>query len=150
MLAVIRIGVIIKSTAPDTKRTTAQLTVEGFRSHTTSHQLVSAAATNTTHNKHQRANLRVRHYCCRAKAINITFVCVCVCVCLVRAHACVCPGAWACACCCLHVALLIQHATRMVHIVTSVVASLAPSYFSTLYHKRHDLKKKLLNTKYVF
>jgi hypothetical protein len=49
------------------------------------------------------------------------------------------------------VALLIRHATRMRHIVSSFVASLAPSYFSTLSHKRHDFrkKKKLLNIKCV-
>jgi hypothetical protein len=51
-----------------------------------------------------------------------------------------------------HVALLIQHATRMRHTVTSFVTRLAPSYFSTLSHKQHDFrkKKKVLNLKYVF
>ena len=43
----------------------------------------------------------------------------------------------------LLVALLIQHATRMCHIVTSFVAPLAPPYFSTLSHKRHDFRKKI-------
>jgi hypothetical protein len=38
---------------------------------------------------------------------------------------------------------LIQHATLMPHIVTSFVASLAPSHFSTLSHKRYDLQKKV-------
>jgi hypothetical protein len=41
----------------------------------------------------------------------------------------------ACACACMHVALLIQHATRVRHIVTSFVALLAPPSFSTLPHK---------------
>ena len=36
-----------------------------------------------------------------------------------------------CVCVRVHVALLIQHATRMRHIVTSYVAPLAPPYFST-------------------
>jgi hypothetical protein len=38
--------------------------------------------------------------------------------------------------------MLIQHAARMRHIVTFFVAPLPPPYFSTLAHKRHDLKKK--------
>jgi hypothetical protein len=58
------------------------------------------------------------------------FVCACA-----RA----CQGAWAC----VHVALLIQHATRMRHIVVSFVAPLAPPYFSTLSHKRRDYRKKV-------
>jgi hypothetical protein len=64
--------------------------------------------------------------CCR-KAIRIYFsVCVCVCmracVC-VYMRVCECPGAWACARSCLRVALLIQHATHIRHVVTSFVAS---------------------------
>ena len=38
----------------------------------------------------------------------------------------------------VHVALLIQHVTRMRHIVTSFVPPMAPPYFSTLSHKRRD------------
>jgi hypothetical protein len=50
----------------------------------------------------------------------------------------------------VHTALLIQHAARMRHIVTSFVASWSP-HFSTFAHKRCDFwKKKLLNTKCVF
>ena len=94
------------------------------------------------------------------------FLCVCVCMCArVRAcvwmprrlgvclhmRACGCRGAWACICACVHVALLIQHASRMRHIVTSLVAPLVEPYFSTLSNKGHCfLEKKLLNTKCVF
>ena len=54
---------------------------------------------------------------------------------------------WACACACVRVTLLIPHATRMLHIVTSFVAPLA----SKLSHNGHDFrKKKLLNIKCVF
>jgi hypothetical protein len=38
-------------------------------------------------------------------------------------------------CVCMHVALLIQHATCMHHILTSFVAPLAPPYFLTLSQK---------------
>jgi hypothetical protein len=48
------------------------------------------------------------------------------------------------------VALIIQHATRMRHIVLSFVASLAPSNFSTLSHKAHNFRKTVLNIKCVF
>ena len=59
----------------------------------------------------------------------------------------VCPGAWACACACVHVTLLIQHAIRIRHIVTSLVPPLAPPYFSTLCHKWHDFRKKVIELK---
>ena len=49
----------------------------------------------------------------------------------------------------MHVALLIEHATRMRYIVMSFLAPLAQLYFWTVSHKRHDLKR-LLNTKCVF
>jgi hypothetical protein len=52
------------------------------------------------------------------------YLCVCVCVCA-RAGV----GAWASARACVRVGLLIQHATRMRHVVTSFVAPLAPPYF---------------------
>jgi hypothetical protein len=42
----------------------------------------------------------------------------------------------------VHVALLIQDATCMRHIVTSFVAYLVQPNFSTLSHKRHDFRKK--------
>ena len=62
-----------------------------------------------------------------------------------RAFACVhwFPSAWACAC----VALLIQHATRMRHIVVSPVTSLAPPHFSTLPDKGHDFRKNVTEHK---
>ena len=70
------------------------------------------------------------------------FLCVCTRVranALMRAcmRACGCPDAWAC------VALLIQHAKRINYSVTSFVAPLAPSYFSTLSHKRCGFRKKV-------
>jgi hypothetical protein len=43
--------------------------------------------------------------------------------------------------CMRYVVLLIKHATRMCHIVTSFVAALAPSHFS-IPRKRHDLRAK--------
>jgi hypothetical protein len=67
----------------------------------------------------------------------------------VSVRACGYPGAWACACAHVHVALLIQHAKRMRHIVTSFVAPRSPLYFSTLSHKRCDFLKKILNIKCV-
>ena len=76
------------------------------------------------------------HYC-RGKAISITSLRMYAC-----SRSCVCPGAWASARACVHVALLIQHATRMRHIVTSFVAAQSPPNFSTLSHKRHDFRKK--------
>jgi hypothetical protein len=64
-----------------------------------------------------------------------------------RVHAC----AWACACAYVRISLLIQHATRMRHIVTSFVAPRSPLYFSVLSHKQCDFrKKKLLKIKRVF
>jgi hypothetical protein len=48
---------------------------------------------------------------------------------------------------CVRAALFIQHARR---IVTSFVTPLAPPHFSTLSHKRHDFREKLLNIKCAF
>jgi hypothetical protein len=69
-------------------------------------------------------------------------------VCLsARVRACGWPCAWACTCACVSVALFIQHSTCMRHIVTSFVAPLAPPYFSTLFHKRHDFREKVIDHK---
>ena len=83
---------------------------------------------------------------------NKYYMLVCWCM---RARACVraCGyrGAWTCACAYVHVVLLIQHATRMCHIVTSFVALRSALCFSTWSHSRCDFrKKKLLNIKRVF
>jgi hypothetical protein len=51
---------------------------------------------------------------------------------------------------CVHGALLIQQATRMRHIVTSFMAPLAQPYFSTLSHKRHNFRKKVIEHKVFF
>ena len=66
-------------------------------------------------------------------------VCACVCVC-------VCVGDRAG----VRVALLIQQATHMRHIVMSFVAPLVPPYFSILSHKRHDFRKKVIEQKKVY
>jgi hypothetical protein len=56
-----------------------------------------------------------------------------------------CPRAWACAR--ARVALLNQQATHMSHILLSLMASLAPPYFSTLSQKRNDFQKKVTENK---
>jgi hypothetical protein len=84
---------------------------------------------------------------------NKYFLLVCVCVCVraacvcVRVSACGYPGLWACACAYVHVALLIQHATQMRHIVTSFVAPQSPPYVSTLSNKRCDFLKNVIEHK---
>ena len=62
-------------------------------------------------------------------------------------RACGYPGAWACTCTYVHVALLIQYATRMCYVVTSFVAPQSPPHFSTLPHKRCDFRKKVTEHK---
>jgi hypothetical protein len=55
--------------------------------------------------------------------------------------------AWACACAYMNIALLIQHATRMRHIVMSFVAPRSPLFCSTLSHKHYDFRKKVIQHK---
>jgi hypothetical protein len=76
---------------------------------------------------------------------NTCYMCVCVCV---RARSRTwervgCPGEWACSCACARVALLIQYAMCMRHIMKCFVAFLAPPHFSTLSHGRRDFRKKI-------
>jgi hypothetical protein len=47
----------------------------------------------------------------------------------------------------VRVALLIQHATRMRHIVTLFVAPVAPPYVSTSCHNRYDFRKTVIEYK---
>ena len=58
------------------------------------------------------------------------------------------PGAWACACTCVNVALLMQHETRVRHIVTSFVAPQDPPHFSTSSHKWRDFRKNVTEYPY--
>jgi hypothetical protein len=91
---------------------------------------------------------RVREVIVAVEKQYYTLVCVCM-----LGRACVrafgYTGAWACACAYVHIELLIQHGTRMRHIVTSFVAPRSPLYFSTLSHKWCEFLKKLLSTKCV-
>jgi hypothetical protein len=50
---------------------------------------------------------------------------------------------------CVFVSLVIQHVKRMHSILLSYMACLAIQYFSTLFHKRHYLKKMAFNIKCV-
>jgi hypothetical protein len=60
---------------------------------------------------------------------------------------CGCPGAWACECACVSIVVLVQHSTRMRHIVTSFV----PSGFTRFFDINDTIfGKELLNVKCVF
>jgi hypothetical protein len=52
--------------------------------------------------------------------------------------------------CLVRVALLIQHATLLRHVVTSFVVPLAAPHFSTISHKRRDFRKKVTEHKIRF
>ena len=67
---------------------------------------------------------RSHNHCCRGEAITYP--------------------AWVC------VALVILRAKCMLPIKLSSVVCLGLRYFSTLWHKRHDFRKNLLNIKCVF
>ena len=71
---------------------------------------------------------------------NKYYLLVCVCV-----RACMwIPG---CVAVCMHVALLIQHATRMRHIVTSFVAARSPPHLLTLSHEWRGFREKVTECK---
>ena len=57
---------------------------------------------------------------------------VCICVCVYVS---------------MYVALVIQHAKRMHHILLLPVACLAVPYFAPLLHKRHDFRKRVIEHK---
>ena len=66
---------------------------------------------------------RSRNHCCRGKAISIKYSE------------------------CVSVALVNHHALRMRHTILSSMDSLSLPYFSTLCHKRHDFRKKVIEHK---
>jgi hypothetical protein len=79
---------------------------------------LSGDQTGNLHTNFNIAGLSPYHCCC-GKAINITYSQ------------------------CVSVALIIQHAERMLPIVLLSAAYLAVQYFSTLSHKRHDFRENV-------
>ena len=63
---------------------------------------------------------RSRNHCCHGKAISITYSE------------------------CVFIAVVIQHAKRM-RLILSSVTFLSPPHASTLFHKRHYLRKTVIN-----
>jgi hypothetical protein len=93
-----------------------------------------------------QCNIEMRsrnHFCC-GNIISITYWSVCACL---RVLACVHVVTGARACVNVHVALLIQHATRSRHVMESFVAPRSPLYFSTLSHKYCDFRKNVTEYK---
>ena len=74
------------------------------------------------------------------------FVLTCV---LARACVCGCPTAWACACECARVALLVEHATSMCHIVLSLWPLWLHHIFRNYLINGTIFGKKLLNITFV-
>jgi hypothetical protein len=89
---------------------------------------------------------RVRETIVAVQKQQRVHICLFVCVCMWVGKGYPNAWMWACACVCVHVALLIQHAKRIRHIM-SLVASLAPPDFSTLSHKSHDFREKIIEHK---
>ena len=92
-----------------------------------------------------------RNHFFSGKAKSIAYFCVCVCV-FARASGYVRVNVRACGHVHGHapVVLLFQRVTRVRSILTSLVVSLTPPYFSKLSHKRHNFLKKELNIKFCF
>jgi hypothetical protein len=66
------------------------------------------------------------HFAVEKQLVLYIGVCVHAGVCV---RACGYPDAWTCACAYVHITLLIQHATRMRHVVTSFMARLVFTVF---------------------
>jgi hypothetical protein len=84
--------------------------------------------------RQRNTKARSRNHCCYGKTISIKYS-MCARACAYRYT---------------YISLVIQHAKRICLITLSYVASLAPSYSSTLSHKRHDFRNKNDNTTHVF